>query len=146
MTAERERIGKQEVWFDDSSGFIYLIHTGTLDADEARVLNERVASYVNTHTPGEPPFMLVDNRRATGFTGEARKIMSSAPTLRDEVYVALFGASFAIRAVLNLLFRAVTLSSSSKSVVTALPTEAEAREWLTEQRRLFRTRKAKSVA
>lgn len=135
--SDKENIGKQQLWFDQDSGFIVIVHNETMTADEATGLSERIDAYATKYTPGEPPFILVDDRRATGFTGDARKVMSNNSNLRSELYCALFGATFAMRAVLNLLFRAVQVTTSSASTVIALATEEEARAWPTEQRRAY---------
>ena len=143
---ERIRIGNHTVSFEHESGLIHLAHVGTMDGQEMTAIADEFASYRQRFFRGEPPYIVVDNRKATGFTNDARHALSRHELARDEVCAALWGASFAIRTVINLVFKALALATSSKSVAMAVATEAEARAWLTEQRENFRGRRTKGAA
>ena len=83
----------------------------------------------------KPCFYLIDNRLSTGLTGEARKAIASSGVERmGPVYCAIFGAGFALRVLLNLLFKAMELTSS-KTIVRFANDEADARAWLAQHRR-----------
>ncbi|HVJ92512.1 MAG TPA: hypothetical protein VM580_22075 [Labilithrix sp.] len=137
------RIGKHSVGFDPETGFIHICHVGTMNGPEMVELADRIAYYVNTFHPGEARFELVDNRKSTGFTREAREALRNHPMGREDNFLALWGASIGVRTVINLMFKALSLVNASKTVATAKATEAEAREWLTEQRNAYRSRRAK---
>jgi hypothetical protein len=46
---------------------------------------------------------------------------------------------------MNLVFKAVTLASTNKLTATAVSSEAEARAWLTAQKRAFSAQTAKTT-
>ena len=132
-TVVRETFGQHELWYEKETGLVCIVHIGTMNGIDAQPLCDRVAEYAEEY--GMPIFSLVDNRRATGFTNEARKIMVEAAPMR-EMIVALYGASFVIQTLLNMLFRASRAAKLSKSIVTACNSESEARAWLAEQQRI----------
>ncbi|HVJ88878.1 MAG TPA: hypothetical protein VM580_03680 [Labilithrix sp.] len=143
---ERLTVGEHSLDYELDTGFFHLIHVGQMNGSEMTKIADNVAELAKKHNPGEASFMLVDNRKAAGISNEGRRVMSQSPVVRDELYVALFGASFVVRAVINMVFKAVAIASSSKSVAVAVATETEARAWLSEQRQAYRTRGTKSVA
>ena len=143
---ERWSVGAHSIQYEPETGLVHLVHSGTMNGPEMVSMTERCVDIARTHHPGEPMYMFVDNRSASGFTADARRAMGQSPLIRTEMYVALYGASYPVRAVINMVFKAVALVSSSKSVTVAVATEADARTWLTEQRRVHRDRQVKSVA
>ncbi|HVJ88876.1 MAG TPA: STAS/SEC14 domain-containing protein [Labilithrix sp.] len=141
---ERKKFGPHQLWYEPDTGFICVVQVGTMGEEEARELVDFVLEQA-AQTPGEPTFTLTDNRRATGLTSGARKVMTTSRQADTfEGYIAMFGTSFAMRAVTNLLFKAVAFAGVSKLTVNAFSTEAEARAWLTEHRLAYlaRTRRA----
>ena len=140
------QVGKHTVGYDEETGFIHLCHVGTMDGAEMTAVADRISEYCRKYHPGEPAFELVDNRKSTGFTRDARIALSNHPMAREEVYAAMWGASFGVRTFINLVFRALAVATGSKSTAHATVTEAEASEWLIEKRNLYRSRKAKDKA
>jgi hypothetical protein len=61
---------------------------------------------------------------------------------RDEMCVAIYGASFVARAAANLVLKAVSLIVPMKLTATFVSNEAEGRAWLVEKRRARLTRNA----
>lgn len=124
-------VGPHEVRYEPDTGFVFVRHEGVLEAADAPALLDACAKFAR---PGEPVFMLADDRRATGITPEARRILSSSGNVGDRLYLAIFGGNFAFRAIANLVFKAMTISSK-KMIAVMVSDEAEAREWLVKQQR-----------
>ncbi|HVJ88214.1 MAG TPA: hypothetical protein VM580_00320 [Labilithrix sp.] len=138
---ERFRAGNHSLFYERHSGLVCLVHVGTMNGAEMTAVADQIAEYQGRYFPGEPPFMLVDNRQATGFTLDARHALSQHRLPRDEVYAALWGASFAVRTVINLVFKALSIATNAKSAAMAVGSESEARAWLNEQRNLCSRRR-----
>ncbi|HVJ90406.1 MAG TPA: hypothetical protein VM580_11440 [Labilithrix sp.] len=138
-------VGAHTLGYEPETGLVRMVHVGLMNADEMRGIADKIAEYARTYHPGRATFFLVDNRRAAGITSDARRVMSLSPVLQDEMYCALFGASFAVRTVINMVFKAVTIATSSKSVVVALASEDDARAWLTDRKLAYGARVAKSA-
>ena len=136
----KDAIGPHEIWFEPDTGFIGVVQVGTLDGAHATSMVEHLAEYAKRS--GGATFVIGDDRRAMGLTREARSVFVSSDVVRSECHVALFGASFAFRAVVNLFVKALTLTGS-KFVIHAEADEAKARAWLAEQRRAYLARSAK---
>ena len=73
------------------------------------------------------------------MTSEARQVIAKTGFVSGEAYVAVFGAPFAYRVILNLVFRAVALSTDKMKAI-AIVDEGEARAWLTEKKRAYLAR------
>jgi len=139
---ERTFINQHEVWYDRRTTFIHLVHVGLMDVEDAKLVNDatrRYAAYTPAHVP---TYLIADNTRADGMTSEARKIMASRGGMHEEAYVTLFGAPFIVRVGMNLLMKALVLTSP-KLQVSAVVTEAEALAWLNQKKREFQVREEK---
>ncbi|HVJ92663.1 MAG TPA: hypothetical protein VM580_22840, partial [Labilithrix sp.] len=111
---ERKQIGPHTLWFEPDNDFIVVVQVGKLDAAHASELTSFVRE--RAALKGRAPmYMLADHRQATGITSEARKVFStpSSDLPSFEFNVATFGASFAMRTVVNLLFKATKLAGIS---------------------------------
>ncbi|HVJ92558.1 MAG TPA: hypothetical protein VM580_22305 [Labilithrix sp.] len=140
MTDERS-IGPHEISYEADTGFIVFSMHGALEARHAQELRKITLEYETGYFPGKPGFTLVDCRKATGVTGEARKVLAEQGKEEPyESYLALYGGSFAFRAVINLVLKAVRLAGSAKLVAAAIGSEEEARTWLREQKRAWLAR------
>ena len=143
--SEKRKVGPHEIWLESDSGFIVIVTKGMLLAEHAVSLMEFIKGHW-TAAPDEPILILTDYRQGKGMTSEARQSMSNGwwqSAERVEVCSAMFGASFAVRTIISLLYQAAKLTSSTNLASTAVATEAEARAWLTEQGRTIRARSVK---
>lgn len=129
--SERIMVGPSDVRYEEDTGFIYVTHVGELDGPLAKELLAACRKFVTD--PDGPVFMLADDRRATGMTSDARKTFSDSPPVGGTLYLAVFGGSFAFRVVCNLVFKAMTFSST-QLVGVMVSDEAEARAWLNKKR------------
>lgn len=128
----KRRIGHHELWYESDTGFIGVVHVGELDKAAAVAWAEYFVTCVKNS--GQPAFVIVDDRKATGMTSEARRIIVDSELVRSDFHVAGFGMTFTYRAFINFFSRALALAGS-KVVVKMMSDEAMAREWLTERRR-----------
>ena len=123
---------------ESETGFLYFVHNGTMTSQDATTM---LSFYKEQVSAGDAGFIIADNRKAKTITSEARKVCVNAG-LPGEIYLALFGGSFAFRGVAQLLFSAMKMTTGSFEG-TAVVDEAEARAWLTEKRRSYLARKAR---
>ena len=133
-TLDSTTIGPHELRYERDSGFIVLVHHGVLEPAHIVELTETMDRWVDRYQPGGALFIVVDVRNSGGITSEARERAAVSGLRNAESYVAVFGASFAIRVVLNLVFKAIALTSKT-SFFTIKGTEEEARAWLAEHHR-----------
>ena len=131
------RIGEHEVRYEEDAGFIVLVHVGVMGPDEVRAVSKAMDECMLFSPPGAPAFLLADSRKATGMNVNGREVVASkAQIANGDTYVAVFGAPFAYRVVLNLVFRGVGLITDKMKAI-AVADEAEARVWLTEKRQSY---------
>lgn len=138
MSERRMTFGDHEVRIEPHSGLIHIVFVGLLNDIELSQLSEFVTNWQGESVSGQPMFVLVDNRKCTGITKEGRKAMAQLGS-RDKfpVYCSMFGSSLVVRVIVNLIFKAVAISSNSSTALSYEATEAEAREWLDEHRRAY---------
>jgi hypothetical protein len=129
---EREwRFGPHTLSFEEPD-LVRLVTRGQLHLRELREMILRVREFKQGR---EALYLLVDGHQGTGFSPEARQAMHEDRSLVPYDGVALFGASFAIRAISNMMTRANELlgkPNTFQMIFTA--TEDEARAWLAAQR------------
>ena len=137
--AELAKTFKHQWRYEQDTGFIVARTNGIIDESDAA---EYAALYARDVPPGEAGFMLCDNRSSTGLTPGARKRFARDwnPT---ELYLVGFGQSFAVRVILNTFMQGLALIRPQYSV-TMVADEEGARAWLTEKRRAYLARKAKT--
>lgn len=129
MSDDIIKIGKHTVRYEPETGFICVAHVGDMSFEDTMALKD---AFERLSQPGKPVFTIADATQATGTSPEARKAFTTGSEAK--YYLASFGANFAYRAIMNLLFKAISLKM--KNFVThAFGTEAEAREWLAAQQR-----------
>ena len=106
---------------------------GTITRADAVKLREVLNTVFHSE---ERCFLLANMREGTGIDPEARKYMaewSKTPSQRM-AGTAVFGMSFAARAIVMLMVNAIKVLGNLKSDVTFVKDEAEAREWIERQR------------
>jgi len=134
---EKRYIGPHEIWFEAETGFVVIVQCGRVEEEHAQELAETFAAY-RRNAQGEPAFILSDSRRATGVSSEARRIFMKDSRWNDfEGYLVVIGASFLMRTLSNMLFKAAEVSSRSKLTAICVATEEEGRAWLSEQQRAY---------
>ncbi|ADO68036.1 uncharacterized protein STAUR_0227 [Stigmatella aurantiaca DW4/3-1] len=80
-------------------------------------------------------YLLMDAREGTGFTAEARRALNDDRSLIPYAGAVFFGASFAMRAIANMMSRAGTLMGHPPAYPTVFTTtEEEARAWISAHR------------
>ncbi len=98
-------------------------------------------AYFKVRTRYGRVFAMYDGRQGKGMASDARKeIMASSDNPdRQTNAVAVFGAPFAMRILVNMLDRALIGLRRKSLGVTMFATESEARAFLAEQRRQWLT-------
>jgi hypothetical protein len=80
-------------------------------------------------------FTISDFSNGWRFTAEARRYALEWGQTHKVTATALFGVNKTAHAAISLLIRASALVTRRKIPMTTVPTEAEARAWVDEQRR-----------
>ncbi|HVJ89218.1 MAG TPA: STAS/SEC14 domain-containing protein [Labilithrix sp.] len=130
--SEKTPIGAHEAWYEPDSGFVHKVIRGTMNADEVRQLTAFVLKFANDGAV----YCLINYRESKGLTKEARKVtaeIGAASILQN--YCAIFGASFAVRTILNLVLKTTEIAQGKPFPVRFTADESEAREWLSERKR-----------
>jgi hypothetical protein len=134
---ERTKLGTHELWYEADTDVIVFVHVGTIFEAEAAELVDFLMARAHAAPDGRI-FVISDTRRASGVTSEARKVMAAKKMEEFEINVAMVGASFAVRSIINLVVRAIAVTGRSKVSLCALATEAEGRVWLNERKQARR--------
>ena len=146
--SKQTRVGQVEVRRESETGFISIVFPlGVIDETEAlRARALSTALIRDCWRQGESAFLICDNRRVTGTSAEARRVFADndREEIDREMYIAIFGGSFAVRAFGNMIMKALELVTK-KVVATIEAEEPQARAWLTTQREsYFARRRAKT--
>ncbi|MDC0712073.1 STAS/SEC14 domain-containing protein [Stigmatella sp. ncwal1] len=116
----------------EEPGIVRLVPRGHLQLKEIREMILPVQEFKKRH---DTLYLLVDAQQGTGFTAEARRALNDDRSLVPYVGVVFFGASFAMRAIANMMSRAGTLMGRPPVYPTVFTaTEEEARAWIAAQR------------
>ena len=126
---------------DPDTGFFHCVQNGTMTEEDAV---EMLAIFARHARPGDPVFALADDRNATAMTPGARKVFATQK-LDEEIYLALFGGSFAFRVVVTLFLKVMSLAKP-KFTGVVVADEAEGLAWLKERKRAYLARPAKVIA
>ncbi|HVJ88761.1 MAG TPA: hypothetical protein VM580_03090 [Labilithrix sp.] len=131
-----------ELRYEPETGFFCFAYPpGEVKEEYAVALVEGILKLVPAHcAPGEPMFILIDERYSTGVSREARWVLADAVRTKPypRGFIALYGGSFAFRTFSNLFVKALMLVSG-KLITRAEADEAGARAWLTQQKRAHAT-------
>ena len=139
--SERRRVGQHELWREPETGFLYLVNEGMMNEEEAAGVLEAMRALTTDLAPNDPVFFIADNRKATGFTSGARKVLANGSGNRGESRIAIFGVAFVYGAALKLLLKTISVVARNAMTVNIVANEAEARTWLLEQQRIMRERR-----
>jgi hypothetical protein len=114
----------------------FLAYVGDVDGDSAH----RLAQIARKFTIPRPYiFALIDLSRVDKITAGARKSATEDSVGVPMRGVALFGASRAIRVLTSIVARAVDLIHGGDNPTRFFATEAEARAWIAERRKVVLT-------
>ncbi|MBZ4415645.1 STAS/SEC14 domain-containing protein [Myxococcus sp. RHST-1-4] len=88
-------------------------------------------------------YLISDTRQGTGMAPDVRKLLGENPDLMPYAGSVLFGSSFAMRTMVNMMVRAgELLGRTAKHKFAMVATEEEAKAWVAEQREAARGQKA----
>ena len=140
---EVTKIGATEIRYEEDMGFVHLILGGRADEEQATAIVDTLSRYADLGSSDSVLFILCNMRNAQPSTTKARHVFATRYP-RCAMYVAVYGASLVLRATYKLLVTSFSLTSSRKFFTDAVANEADARAWLTEQRRAYLARTALS--
>ncbi|HVJ89572.1 MAG TPA: hypothetical protein VM580_07185 [Labilithrix sp.] len=133
-----------DVRYEPETGFVLVAYRDEVITEaEIAELHDKLDRH---YKEGDARFLLIDSRRTSSITPEARKKIAQGKTGGgySRTYMGCYGgASFAARAIANLLIRAVSVLHK-ELVINLAADEAAARDWLAAQRRTHLAEQAKN--
>lgn len=134
-------LGTHQVHIDGDR--IFLTIRGTLRAEDVQGLF-RLAIHVKTEHPFA--FFLYDGRQGTGIDPDARRAVSSEKSPRAQADLrVVFGLSFRVRMILNMLVRAQKALFNRDMRIHIFEHEKEAREFFEAECDRIRTTAGQSI-
>lgn len=131
MAAPALTFGGHTLSFEDPD-LVRVVFDGEVDLKQLYEMNDLVREFKASRGT---IYLVADARKGLGFSAEARKAVSDDPKLSPYAATAFFGASFAMKTIVNMLNRAMALMGrSTGGVMTFVDTEEEARAWVAKQR------------
>lgn len=122
-------VGRHEGWQEDD--LIGLRFHGPITGDDARTF---LALFEALLQARGRCLLLGDMRDMTGFEASARHEVASWNRTHKLTGVAVYGGSFAVRALATLAMKAIKLFGRDPDEVLFASDEAEARRWLASRR------------
>lgn len=131
MSSEFLRVGRHLLRVEGD--VVFVIWNGDVGLEDVRELFDAV----DRACAGQPMlFMLSDSRSTGSFDPEARRwVMQQSRGRRQIALSVVFGASFPVRVVGNMIHRAMRLFVPDAPEIVFFGTEAEARAFIDEERR-----------
>jgi hypothetical protein len=127
------------MWFEEPDT-VRLVTVGMYDM---KLLEESNALVRELQQRYPTLYLISDSRQGTGMTADVRKTLGENPDLLPYAGSVMFGSSFAMRTMVNMMTRAQELLGRKRNIAFAMvATEEEAKAWVAEQREAARTRKA----
>jgi hypothetical protein len=119
------------MWFEEPDT-VRLVTVGAYDLKLMEESNA-IARELKKHHP--TLFLITDSRQGTGMTADVRKALGENPDLMPYAGSVMYGSSFAMRTMVNMMIRAAELLGRKGSGAFAMvATEEEAKAWVAAQR------------
>lgn len=132
-------LGLHKMWFEEPD----TVRLVTVGAYDMKLLEESNALVRELQQRYPTLYLIVDSRQGTGMTAEVRKALGENPDLMPYVGSVMFGGSFAMRTMVNMVIRAQELTEGKGSSAFAMvASEEEAKVWVAEQREASRAKMA----
>ncbi|NMO16291.1 hypothetical protein HPC49_27055 [Pyxidicoccus fallax] len=131
-------LGPHKVWFEEPDT-VWLATDGVYDMKLLQEMRVLVLELKKTH-----PVLhhIVDARKGSGMSPDVRKLMGEHPDTLPFDSSVMYGSSFAMRTMVNMMSRAQELLGRKATIkFTMVATEEEARSWTAEQREAARAAK-----
>jgi hypothetical protein len=125
------KFGASKLWFEEPDVVRMEVHGET-----TLKLMREMSVLVNEFKATRPRiYLIADVRQNTGIAPDARKGMSEDASLMPYTATVMFGGSFAMRTMTNMLSRAMKLlGTGPDSPYIFVDTEDEAKAWVAQQR------------
>lgn len=131
-------LGPHKMWFEEPD----TVRLVTVGAYDMKLMEESNALVRELKQRYPTLYLISDTRQGTGMTAEVRKALGENPDLMPYVGSVMFGSSFAMRTMVNMMIRAQELMGIKGSIAFAMvATEEEAKAWVVEQREAARAKK-----
>ncbi|MCP3141082.1 STAS/SEC14 domain-containing protein [Pyxidicoccus xibeiensis] len=131
-------LGPHKMWFEEPDT-VRMVTVGPYDM---KLLEESVALTRELQKRYPRLYIITDARQGTGMTADVRKLLGENPDYLPYVGSAMYGSSFAMRTMINMMIRAQQLLGRTGTTAFAMvATEEDAKAWVAKQREADRAKK-----
>lgn len=124
-------LGPHKMWFEEPD----TVRMVTVGAYDMKLLEESNALVRELQKNHPTLYLITDSRQGTGMTPDVRKLLGEKPDLMPYAGSVMYGSSFAMRTMVNMMMRAQQLLGVTADIKFAMvATEEEAKAWVAEQR------------
>ncbi|WP_240360497.1 STAS/SEC14 domain-containing protein [Pyxidicoccus caerfyrddinensis] len=124
-------LGPHKMWFEEPDT-VRLVTVGIYDMKLLEESNALVRELKKNHPT---LYLISDSRQGTGMSADVRKLLGENQDLMPYAASVMFGSSFAMRTMVNMMIRAGELMGKKGGIPFAMVgTEEEAKAWVAEQR------------
>jgi hypothetical protein len=132
-------LGPHKMWFEEPDT-VRLVTVGVYDM---KLLEESNALVRELKNRFPTLYLISDSRQGTGMSADVRKALGENPDLMPYAGSVMFGTSFAMRTMVNMMIRAQELLGVKGGIPFAMvATEEEAKAWVAAQREAARAKQA----
>ena len=132
-------LGPHKMWFEEPDT-VRLVTVGVYDM---KLMEESNALVRELKQRYPTLYLITDSRQGTGMSADVRKALGSNPDLMPYAGSVMYGSSFAMRTMVNMMIRAGELMGVKGTTAFAMvATEEEAKAWVAAQREADRAKKA----
>ena len=122
-------LGPHKMWFEEPDT-VRLVTVGMYDM---KLLEESNALVRELKQRYPTLYLISDSRQGTGMSADVRKVLGENPDLLPYAGSVMFGSSFAMRTMVNMMTRAQELLGRKRNIAFAMvATEEEAKAWVAE--------------
>ncbi|MFP2911881.1 STAS/SEC14 domain-containing protein [Pyxidicoccus sp. 3LFB2] len=132
-------LGPHKMWFEEPDT-VRLVTVGVYDM---KLMEESNALVRELKQRYPTLYLITDSRQGTGMTADVRKALGENPDLMPYAGSVMYGSSFAMRTMVNMMIRAGELMGVKGTTAFAMvATEEDAKAWVAKQREIDRAKKA----
>ncbi|QSQ27706.1 STAS/SEC14 domain-containing protein [Pyxidicoccus parkwayensis] len=124
-------LGPHKMWFEEPDT-LRLVTVGVYDM---KLLEESNAIANELKKLHPTLYLISDSRQGTGMSADVRKLLGEKPEMMPYAGSVMFGSSFAMRTMVNMMIRAGELMGRKADTEFAMvATEEDAKAWVAERR------------
>ncbi|MFP2931322.1 STAS/SEC14 domain-containing protein [Pyxidicoccus sp. 3LG] len=132
-------LGPHKMWFEEPDT-VRMVTVGPYDM---KLMEESTALVRELKKRYPTVYLITDARQGTGMTAEVRKALGENPDLLPYAGSVMYGSSFAMRTMVNMMIRAQEILGRKGGTAFAMvATEEDAKAWVAKQREADRAKQS----